>query len=292
MSDAHRAVLSELLQAPLHKLQPLGGGDICQAWSVHDHHGQTWFAKHHPREPCGMFTLEAEGLEVLRRTAPKGLHIPAVQHATPPGAPSAWLVLEWVAPARSTAASDASLGHGLAMMHRAPPPTVPSENWLGPLKQHNHPPPSASDWPAFWWTQRLEPRLRAIAATRPLPVALHRRLKALPERLPMLLSTDEPMSLLHGDLWSGNRLTTGHGRPCLIDPAVCIGHREVDLAMMHLFGGFDETCWRAYHNVWPLKPGFERRRAAYQMYYLLVHVELFGAGYWSNVSSALDQLGL
>ena len=290
MSDAHRAVLSELLRAPLRALQPLGGGDICEAWRVDGRSGQTWFAKHHPHEPSGMFALEAAGLDLLRRTVPESLHVPTVAHATPPGAASAWLVLEWVPPSRVTTASETALGHALATMHRSPPPAVPPANWLGPLRQRNHPTPSSGDWPEFWWTRRLEPRLQAIASTGTVPPTLQRRLSTLPDRLAEVLATDEPMSLLHGDLWSGNRLATPSGAPCLIDPAVCIGHREVDLAMMDLFGGFDPACWRAYQDTWPLQPGFEHRRAAYQLYFLLVHVELFGASYWASVARVLDRL--
>jgi fructosamine-3-kinase len=110
--------------------------------------------------------------------------------------------------------------------------------------------------------------------------------------MPHILAIDEPLSLLHGDLWSGNRITDAHGRPYLIDPAVCVGHREVDLAMMALFGGFGVSCWKAYDEVWPRLPGFDSRRPAYQLYFLLLHVELFGAGYWPDVARALDQLGV
>lgn len=292
MPGTHQAVLTELLGQPIRALHPLSGGDICEAWRVHGANGQTWFAKHHPREPKGMFALEAQGLALLRATAPSVLQIPAVQVATPPSAPSAWLVLEWVPPGATTPASNTALGRGLARLHRATPPAVPAHNWLGPLRQHNHPCPTPATWPDFWWSQRLQPRLVAIAARQPLPNTLSSRLHALPRILPEVLGIDEPLSLLHGDLWSGNRLTDEHGRPHLIDPAVCVGHREVDLAMMALFGGFGADCWQAYRTEWPLLPGFEQRRAIYQLYYLLVHVELFGSGYWSGVSTALDQAGV
>ena len=94
-------------------------------------------------------------------------------------------------------------------------------------------------------------------------------------------------SLLHGDLWSGNvlfargraRRPAGEAEPVLIDPAVYVGHREVDLAMTRLFGGFPRAFHRGYDETWPLQPGHERRRPAYELYPLLVHARLFGGGY-------------
>ena len=115
MSDSHQAVLTELLGQPIRALHPLSGGDICEAWRVDGAHGQTWFAKHHPYEPQGMFALEAQGLALLRETAPDVVQIPAVQVATPPGAPRAWLVLDWVPPGATTPAA------GLNVVSPRPP---------------------------------------------------------------------------------------------------------------------------------------------------------------------------
>jgi protein-ribulosamine 3-kinase len=99
------------------------------------------------------------------------------------------------------------------------------------------------------------------------------------------------VSLLHGDLWSGNVLVTGDGVPALVDPAAYRGHREVDLAMMHLFGGFEAAVFEAYEAAWPLGPGFrERREPWYRLYPLLVHLHLFGAGYLRGIESAVVQL--
>jgi len=239
-----------------------------------------------------MFALEAEGLRALATTAAGALSVPTVHVATAPHAPSAWLLLDWVVPGPTTPQADAAFGRGLAALHRSPPAPVPSENWLATLRQANHPLPTVGSWPEFWWTHRLAPRLGPQSGSGSLPPALRDRLLRLADRLPQILAIDEPLSLLHGDLWSGNRLTDTRGRPYLIDPAVCVGHREVDLAMMELFGGFGSACWAAYDAVWPRLSGFETRRAVYQLYYLLVHVDLFGASYWPDVARALDQVGV
>ena len=292
MLSSQQTLVSNILGHPVRSMHRVSGGDICSAWRVEGTDGRRWFAKHHPREPRGMFALEAEGLQALRIAADGALHIPSVHAATPPDAQTAWLLLDWVDPGPTPPEADAAFGRGLAALHRSPAPPVPSENWLATVRQINHPPPKTTTWPEFWWIFRLEPRLRALRGPARLPSALRDRLHQLAARLPALLAIDEPLSLLHGDLWSGNRLTDVRGRPHLVDPAVCVGHREVDLAMMELFGGFGADCWAAYDEVWPRLPGFATRRPIYQLYYLLVHVEMFGASYWADVARTLDQIDM
>jgi fructosamine-3-kinase len=103
-----------------------------------------------------------------------------------------------------------------------------------------------------------------------------------------LLPTEKP-SLLHGDLWSGNVMINDRGEPCLIDPAVYFGNREVDLAMTRLFGGFDNSFLESYQQSFPLLPGYAERFDIYNLYPLLVHVNLFGGGYLSQVLAILKR---
>jgi fructosamine-3-kinase len=290
LGPSEHAALSDLLGCAVRRATPLSGGEVCAAFAIETADGQTVFAKHHPREPRGMFALEAAGLRALSSSG--SVCTPEVVAVTAPGASSAWLALSLVEVAAPTPEAEARFGRGLTGLHRAPPPPVAAENWLGPFRQRNHPVPTSSTWPTFWWEHRLAPRIRSAQAAGALPVALVARFHKLQPRLPELLATTDPMSLLHGDLWSGNRLTSAEGQPFLIDPAVSVGHREVDLAMMDLFGGFGPACWQAYDAAWPLAPGHERRRAVYQLYYLLVHVELFGASYLRGLSDALHTAGV
>jgi fructosamine-3-kinase len=109
----------------------------------------------------------------------------------------------------------------------------------------------------------------------------------LASKLAQLVGPAEPPARLHGDLWGGNLHIDADGAPCLIDPAAYGGHREVDLAMMRLFGGFGESVFRAYEEVWPLGPGHAERIALYQLYPLLVHVNLFGGSYVESVERSL-----
>lgn len=265
--------------------EAVGGGSINHAARVRTADGPV-FIKYHPREPAGMFAAEARGLDALRRAA-AGLVVPRVlaRGGAEEGVP-AWLALEWLQSAAPSGADEERLGRGLAGLHRAPVAGWgwEEDNYIGSLPQANDPEPS---WPEFWRMRRMEPQLDLARRAGLLP-ASESEWARLMERLPGLLAPaeDDRPSLLHGDLWSGNAMHTTGG-PALIDPAVHRGHREVDLAMTELFGGFGARFGAAYREAWPLAPGYPARRAVYQLYYLLVHVNLFGGGYGAQTASTL-----
>lgn len=181
------------------------------------------------------------------------------------------------------------LGTGLASLHRvrAERHGWPSDNVIGSLPQANG---WMDEWPAFWRERGLGPQLRLAYDSGWFEPSARRRFDALLDRLDEFLApaAEDGPSLLHGDLWSGNVHPTADGEAALIDPASYHGHREVDLAMAELFGGFDTTFHDAYREAWPLADGYdEARRAIYQLYYLLVHVNLFGGGYVARTLGAL-----
>jgi len=198
----------------------------------------------------------------------------------------AFLALEWLEPGPAGTRADEELGRGLAALHAATPEAfgLDQDNFIATLPQANQP---ASTWAELYGERRLRPQLRhAVSSGRASP-ELARRVEGVIRRLPELVGPEEPPARLHGDLWSGNVLHTEGGEPCLVDPAVYGGHREVDLAMMRLFGGFSERCYAAYEESYPLSPGHQERVALYQLYPLLVHVNLFGGGYLGSVERAL-----
>ena len=288
--------------SPITAFVPVGGGSISRVARIDTAAGESaflkWSAGDRSRAPEGIFAAEAAGLELLRDAAE--LRVPAVFDCVdsvsddrgPSTSPERWLLFEWLPPASPGRNGWIELGARLARLHRSTRGEFGWErdNFIGSLPQRNR---RMGSWPEFWRVCRLEPQLALAYDSHLVRDGARRRFDALLASLDDLLAAaaEDGPSLLHGDLWSGNVHFTGAGQPALIDPSVYYGHREVDLAMAELFGGFPETFRRAYAEEWPLLPGFAERRPIYQLYYLLVHVNLFGAGYLASTLSALAEAG-
>ena len=262
--------------------EPVGGGSICAAYRLHTPAGR-WFVKvldaeKHP----DLFAGEADGLQRLARAG--ALRVPqVVGHGEDHD--EAYLLLEHIDTGPRRTAFWEALGRGLAALHghSAPRFGLERDNHIGLLPQVNT---READWPTFLVRHRLEPLVRQARDRRRLDPATVQRFDRLYPRLDGLFPT-EPPALLHGDLWSGNVLCASDGSPVLIDPAVYHGHREMDLAMARLFGGFEEAFFAAYHSERPLEPGWPERVELCQLYPLLVHVLLFGGGYAAQVQAVL-----
>lgn len=283
MKPSLRAALEQTLARAVASASSLGGGSINEAFDVALDDGQRVFVKSHPNPPAGMFETEARGLRWLAEA--EAIRLPKVI-AVSEGSP-AFLVLELLEPAPRTRDFDEVLGRSLASLHRygAPSFGLDHDNFIGRLPQTNV---VADTWPAFYWARRLEPQLRLAVDGGHLGGAIRRDFDALERALPDLVGDEEAPARLHGDLWGGNLHVDERGAPCVIDPAAYGGHREVDLAMMRLFGGFRTRVFDAYSNAFPLAPGAAARVPLYQLYPLLVHVNLFGGSYVGSVRSALS----
>lgn len=275
----------------IRSMAPVGGGCISDSWRLETADGPI-FLKHHASAPARMFAAEAEGLGALRAAAGNALSVPAVVAIDEEGDTAAWIALEWLEPGPRGPGFGERLGRGLAALHRADAAGGwgwARPNYIATLPQENAPSPT---WGEFWRDRRILPQLR-LAAAAGRDTGPRREWDRLIDALPDLLSEAEGdgPSLLHGDLWSGNVLSAS-GDPAIVDPAVYHGHREVDLAMADLFGGFDARFHAAYARAWPLRPGYrEVRRGIYQLYYLLVHVNLFGGGYSERTVATLRGIG-
>jgi fructosamine-3-kinase len=271
---------------PIRSATPVGGGCINHGVRAETPDGPV-FLKYNPQAPRGMFVAEAQALDQLREQAAELVVPRVIAHAEADGDAPAWLALAWLEPAPRSAEFLERLGRGLALMHRAPVDRSwgwEQDNYIGSLPQANAP---AASWAEFWRDRRLVPQLDLARGTGRLP-GHEGEWERLLDRLPAILhpADEHGPSLLHGDLWSGNVLSTPAG-PALIDPATYRGHREVDLAMADLFGGFGERFHAAYREAWPLQREYEVRRPIYQLYYLLVHVNLFGGGYVGQTAETL-----
>jgi fructosamine-3-kinase len=263
----------------------VSGGDINEAFELRLADGQSAFLKTNAEAPPTMFAAEARGLRFLDQA--RALRIPRVLAASAEHARPGFLLLEFIRSARPRRGFDDELGCGLAQLHRAGADGFGfvEPNFIGRLPQANR---AHDTWSEFYRAERLEPQLRRAIDAGRAPASLARDFARLFARLPELVGTHEPPARLHGDLWSGNLHVDEHGAPCLIDPAVYGGHREMDLAMMRLFGGFTERVFSAYAEAFPLGASHAERVALYQLYPLLVHVNLFGGGYVESVCRALS----
>lgn len=283
MTSQLRQQVETLLGTEVVGSRTLTGGDINLAEGLSLADGRTVFVKGNPRAPKGMFEAEARGLgwlaEVQVIRVPKTI---AFDHQV--------LVLEWVQPGQPASGFDERLGQELAALHRQSPEGfgLEQDNFIGSLPQANA---AAETWSGFYRSMRLEPQIKRATDAGCLPPRLKRAFARLLPRVPELTGPPEPPARLHGDLWNGNVLCDADGKPCLVDPAVYGGHREVDLAMMRLFGGFSSRVFAAYAEAFPLDADHLERVPLYQLYPLLVHVNLFGGAYLGNLEAALAALG-
>ncbi|HVU03920.1 MAG TPA: fructosamine kinase family protein [Polyangiaceae bacterium] len=287
MDGETRAAVERALGAAVERSSPISGGSINRAFRLRLEDGRDVFAKTNESADGAMFPTEARGLAFLAEA--RALRVPdvlAVSDGTP-GEP-AFLVLEYLEPGRPARGFDEALGRGLAALHRfgAPSFGLPYDNFIGSLPQGNR---SRPTWPEFYAEERLGQELARPRARSLLGARVRRDFDRLFSRLPELLGPEEPPSRLHGDLWGGNLHSDPFGAPVLVDPAVYGGHREVDLAMIRLFGGFSERTFAAYDEAFPLAPGAHERVDLYQLYPLLVHVNLFGGSYAAQVASAVSR---
>ena len=185
------------------------------------------------------------------------------------------------------------LGRQFAELHRYRGKKfgLSDDNLLGDSPQSNKPSKEGSlDWAVFYAENRLEFQTSLAVKNGYVTPEMRNLMDNLIKKVPDLISgTEEEPSLLHGDLWSGNYLIDERGIPWLIDPAVYYGHREADLAMTSLFGGFSNTFYSAYKSAYPISQGYAEREPLYQLYHLLNHLNLFGTGYYSQVISILKR---
>lgn len=244
-----------------------------------------YFAKAGEASHQAMLESEADGLAALREAG--ALRVPATLAQGHDDA-HAWLVLEWLDLAPLSGPSAAALGSALAAQHRKPQQRFGwrRDNFIGATPQENAP---GDDWAGFWSHRRLAPQLRLAARNR-LPSRMIDRGERLAADCAALLHgiAIQP-SLLHGDLWSGNAAASG-GAAVVFDPAVYIGHREADVAMTELFGGFPPDFLSAYFTDWPVEAGYTVRRDLYNLYHVLNHANLFAGGYVRQASDGIEKL--
>jgi fructosamine-3-kinase len=267
----------------------IGGGCINEGWRVEFEGGEHTFVKTRQDVASGEYAIEAAGLRWLADA--RAARVPGVIAIRDGDEEPRLLALEWVDEGRLDAAGAEELGRDLAAMHAAgadafgqSPPGAPApELRLGEVVLVNAP---HDDWPSFYAEHRLRPLARVARDAGSLSRAGAEAVERVCERIEDLAGPPEPPARLHGDLWSGNVIGGEDGRGWLIDPAAYGGHREVDLAMLRLFGPPSRRMLDAYAEASPLADGHEERVELWQLFPLLVHAVLFDGHYGSSVERA------
>ncbi len=244
-------------------------GDFFLKWNLADKY---------PR----MFESERKGLQHLRQ--PSVIDIPEVFAAGQAGS-FQFILMELITKAPVARRYWEMLGERLAQLHRVTAARfgLDHDNYIGSLPQSNA---QHDTWIEFFIHERLAPQLQLAYNTHRIDSSWLRTFENLYPKLRSMLPDEKP-ALLHGDLWSGNLMVNEKGEPCLVDPAVYFGHREMEWAMTKLFGGFYEVFYSSYHQAYPLQPGYDDREDLYTLYPLLVHLNLFGASYKLSLDSIL-----
>lgn len=274
-----------LLGVTIEDVTSVSGGDISQAYLLETESERFFCKVNRGAQSYVMFSAEKKGLETISET--NTMAVPKVL-LSEPLKKGGILLMEYIEPKRASPEEMSRFGHQLAALHQHPAKNnfgQETDNFIGNLPQSNH---KHSDWSEFYVAERLLPQLKLAndgnrLQNDEIPTE-ERILKICRDLFP-----EVKPALLHGDLWSGNYLISKEGMPYLIDPATYYGHHEIDIAMTRLFGGFSTEFYDAYAEHFPKIGGEEARNDIYQLYYLLVHLNLFGGSYYGSVNSILNR---
>ncbi|MEO1627553.1 MAG: fructosamine kinase family protein [Bacteroidota bacterium] len=271
--------LGDWLGEPLKNCRPIAGGDSHAAYRLEGTQG-TFFLKYSPHpEGAKMLAAEADGLRILATEG--GVQVPQLFMQR-----EAYLLLDFIEQGQRTKQFWQQFGRELARLHSQRPPQFGTgqANYIGQLPQANG---KHARWPDFYCQECLLPQLELARSQNLLPSSVSASFDRLFPKIGNICPK-EPPALVHGDLWAGNFLCNLQEEVVFIDPAISYAHREMDIAMSRLFGGFSPLFYDAYQEAYPLKADFDKRCGLYQLYYLLVHVNLFGQSYLPSVRKILE----
>jgi fructosamine-3-kinase len=275
-------ILSSLLKSEYpdekFEIQPLSGGDINEVFSARSDRNYFCVKLNSASRFPEMFEREREGLKNLENSntirVPKTFKSGIFEDRQ-------FLIMEFVEKGLRTNKMWQNFGEKLAALHRCSNSYFGAEkqNYIGSLQQNNE---QLTSWAEFLIDQRLEPMLKMARDSGTIEATELARFSTFYKYIDEFWPKESP-ALVHGDLWSGNYLPATNDEACLIDPASYFGHREMDIGMMHLFGGFDNELFNVYNEFYPLEKNWQDRIPYNQLYPLLVHLNLFGRSYWSSI---------
>jgi fructosamine-3-kinase len=262
------------------RYERVDGGDINKAYCLFTSQGKYFLKTNEENRFPYMFIKEANGLKMLRDNS--SLIVPSVIK-TGISYQEQYILLEWLEKGSTQKDTWKDFGTGLAMMHKKSQAYfgLDDENYIGSLKQFNS---SHIQWNTFYAECRIMPLVKTLFDSSVFSDQDVDSANSFCNKL-INLFPEEPPALLHGDLWAGNFLITSTGSAAIFDPAVYFGHREMDIGMTKLFGGFDQRLYDFYNDIYPLEEGWEKRLPVTQLYPLLVHAVLFGGHYIASAKN-------
>jgi fructosamine-3-kinase len=267
----------------IEKIIAVGGGCINHTHKIVTTRGP-YFLKFNPDAPADFFEKEFLNLQLLKQFYPGTIPTP-IYHSSDED--TKYLITDFIESAVREGYYWQKLGENLANLHAhtADQFGLTFDNYIGSLPQANY---RYENWADFFIHSRLKPQIDRAKKHQLLFQSSLSKFEKLFTQLNGLFPREKP-AFIHGDLWSGNLMTDHEGLPALVDPAVYFGHREMELAFTQLFGGFDPIFLQSYQEVHGLEPGYEERFELYNLYPLLVHLNLFGSSYRLQIEGILNR---
>jgi protein-ribulosamine 3-kinase len=283
-NDRIKKEVEERLKTAIKRADNLSGGCINNAYRLITESGKKYLIKINDGAPSDMFEKEAHGLNELQKAA--ALRLPEVGIFS-----SDYLVTEYIESGKKSESFFRDFGRHFADLHKYKGTSFGfyEDNYIGSTPQKNLPEDKENkNWTEFYLNKRLLFQLELCEKNGYAAAELRDSFRKLENKIEDIIGgSEEEPSLLHGDLWSGNYMVDEKGNACIIDPAVYYGHREADLAMTKLFGGYPEEFYKSYNENYPLKEGWHYRENIYKLYHVLNHLNLFGMGYYSHALSLI-----
>ena len=279
-----KARIEKKLNSKIKSISSLSGGCISDAFKVITENGLNYFLKYNSSASNDMFIKESNGLKELAKAN-------AIRIAEVLSFDADYILLEYIPTGSKKKNFFEDFGRSFAEMHRyiSDEFGFNEDNYIGSNPQKNIPDENEkNDWVRFYFNKRILFQLQLAEKLGNSTDALRKGISKLEDKIEDIIGgSKEKPSLLHGDLWGGNYMVDENGNAVLIDPAVYYGHREADLGMTKLFGGFSYEFYRAYNETFPLEDGYEYRENIYKLYHVLNHLNLFGGGYYSQAISLI-----
>jgi fructosamine-3-kinase len=260
------------------------GGDINQTYLLNTSKGKFFLKLNSALFGHDFFEKEARGLATLANAGALKVPRPLFDGKFHQ---QIYLVMEYLENGAPADDFWTDFGTSMAKLHQqtAAHFGLDYPNYIGKIRQQNN---LCDSFPEFYSSQRILPLVNKAFKQKMLLEEDIQKAENLCAKLPGIIPEEKP-ALLHGDLWKGNYMCMANGHAAIFDPAIYFGHREMDLAMSTLFGGFNDNFYQAYNNTYPLYPGFEERIDIFQLYPLLVHLLFFGGTYHQSVKNILQK---